>query len=187
MNREDRLDFQYSLDATALNNGTWVDVDALDFIAPVTTGTVGLRDGNAAENRTLVSGSLDGLALAPGETVWIRWSDFNAAGADDGLAVDDFTLIPLMQGDPVRPVVAVVATDATAAEGETPTNTGTFTITRSGDTTTALTVAYTLGGTAINGVDYSELSGTVEIPAGQTSATITITPSTTASSKATKP
>lgn len=176
MNREDRLDFQYSLDATALNNGTWVDVDALDFIAPVTTGTVGLRDGNAAENRTLVSGSLDGLALAPGETVWIRWSDFNAAGADDGLAVDDFTLIPLMQGDPVRPVVAVVATDATAAEGETPTNTGTFTITRSGDTTTALTVAYTLGGTAINGVDYSELSGTVEIPAGQTSATITITP-----------
>lgn len=176
LNREDRLDFQYSLDATALNNGTWVDVDALDFIAPATTGTVGLRDGNAAENRTLVSGSLDGLALAPGETVWIRWSDFNAAGADDGLAVDDFTLIPLVQGDPVRPVVAVVATDATAAEGETPANTGTFTITRSGDTTTALTVAYTLGGTATNGVDYSELSGTVEIPAGQTSATITITP-----------
>ncbi|HZG38181.1 MAG TPA: lamin tail domain-containing protein, partial [Nodosilinea sp.] len=94
--REDRLDFQYSLNATALNTGTWIDLDALDFVAPVTIGTVGLRDGNAPENRTEVSGILDGLTIAPGETLWIRWSDFNAAAADDGLAVDDFTLVPLL-------------------------------------------------------------------------------------------
>ena len=41
-------------------------------------------------------------------------------------------------------------------------NTGTFTVTRSGDTAEALTVAYTVNGTATNGVDYVELSGTVE-------------------------
>ena len=32
--RADRLDFQYSLDATALGTGTWVDIDALDFSTP---------------------------------------------------------------------------------------------------------------------------------------------------------
>ncbi|WP_225885409.1 endonuclease/exonuclease/phosphatase family protein [Leptolyngbya sp. KIOST-1] len=172
----DRLDFQYSLNATALNNGTWIDVDALDFVAPVTTGGVGARDGNDAANRTLVTGTLAGLTVAPGETLWIRWSDFDAAGADDGLAVDDFTLIPLVQGGVVRPVVTIAATDAIAAEGETPVNTGTFTVTRSGDIAEALTVTYTINGTATNGVDYEALSGTVEIPAGQTSATITVTP-----------
>ncbi len=39
--RVDRLDFQYSLDATSLTTGTWIDVNTLDFVAPVTTGTVG--------------------------------------------------------------------------------------------------------------------------------------------------
>ncbi|NIP86672.1 MAG: hypothetical protein GTO03_14365, partial [Planctomycetales bacterium] len=40
-------------------------------------------------------------------------------------------------------------------------------------------MAYTLGGTAIAGVDYEGepgLSGTMTIPAGQSAATITITP-----------
>ncbi|MGC4016593.1 MAG: Calx-beta domain-containing protein [Luteolibacter sp.] len=35
---------------------------------------------------------------------------------------------------------------------------------------------YTLSGMATNGTDYQTLSGTVTIPAGQTSATITVTP-----------
>src|SRR6266540_243220 len=48
----DRLDFQYSLDATSLNTGTWTDADALDFSSPITTGTVGQLDGNV--NRTAV-------------------------------------------------------------------------------------------------------------------------------------
>ncbi|MFN2438799.1 MAG: hypothetical protein ABR503_06330, partial [Chitinophagaceae bacterium] len=37
----DRLDFQYSLNATNLTNGLWTDVDALDFNSPVLTGTNG--------------------------------------------------------------------------------------------------------------------------------------------------
>ena len=36
INRVDRLDFQYSLNATSLNTGTWTDADNLDFIAPIT-------------------------------------------------------------------------------------------------------------------------------------------------------
>ena len=88
--RADRLDFQYSTDATSLTTGTWTDVDALDFIAPTTTGTAGLLDGNLQS--TLVSASISGLTLASGQTLWIRWKDFNASGADDGLAVDDFSI-----------------------------------------------------------------------------------------------
>src|SRR6185295_9910396 len=42
----ERMDFQYSTDATSLTSGTWTDVNALDFIPPVTSGTVGLLDGN---------------------------------------------------------------------------------------------------------------------------------------------
>ena len=90
----DRLDFAYSVDATSLTTGTWTDVNALDFETPNLSGAVGARDGNAALNRTVVAASVSGLSLAPGASIWVRWSDFNASGSDDGLAVDDFSLTP---------------------------------------------------------------------------------------------
>jgi uncharacterized protein len=93
--RTDRLDFQYSTDATSLATGTWTNVDALDFTSTVGT-TVGLTDGNAAANRTNINSSISSLSLANGSTFWIRWNDFNATGADDGLAIDDFSLTPVV-------------------------------------------------------------------------------------------
>jgi uncharacterized protein len=90
----DRLDFQLSANATSLTTGTWTDYDSLDFSSPVTTGTVGARDGNAAANRTAMSFTITGLSIANGSTFWIRWLDFDATSADDGLAVDDFSLTP---------------------------------------------------------------------------------------------
>lgn len=105
----DRLDFQYSLNATALNNGTWVDVNELDFNSPVTTGTVGALDGNHAANRTVVEFTIGGLTLAPGASFAVRWNDFNVSGADDGLGIDDFSLTP--QGtDPLIPTIISTAT-----------------------------------------------------------------------------
>jgi predicted extracellular nuclease len=101
--RVDRLDFQYSLDATGLSGGTWVDVDGLDFTGPVTVGTVGALDGNAPANRTPVTFTITGLSLAPGATFWIRWTDFNATGADDGLAVDHFSITPEAPAGPTDP------------------------------------------------------------------------------------
>lgn len=88
-NREDRLVFQYSTDATSLTTGTWTTVEALAFVAPVQTGTVGALNGNAAANSMLVEGVIGGLSVAPAGTLWIRWTDLNASGADDGLAIDD--------------------------------------------------------------------------------------------------
>ncbi len=52
---------------------------------------------------------------------------------------------------------------------------GIFEIRRNGGTNT-LTVLYTLGGTATNGVDFSPLSGSVMLPPDVTNATIAVTP-----------
>lgn len=75
--------------------------------------------------------------------------------------------------EPVRPTVTVAATDAQAGE---PDDTGTFTLTRDGDTTEPLIVYFTVGGTAVSGKDYVSLGSTITIPAGESSATLTVTP-----------
>lgn len=71
--------------------------------------------------------------------------------------------------------VSVAATDATASE-ESP-DTGTFVISRLGDTGSPVSVLFTLSGTATFGDDYT-LSHTspVTIPADQSSVTLTLTP-----------
>jgi hypothetical protein len=69
--------------------------------------------------------------------------------------------------------VNVVATDATALEGV---DTATFTVRRTVPTSDPLIVSYTVSGKATNTTDYDTLSGTVEIPPGKSSATITVTP-----------
>lgn len=83
--RNDRLDFQYSLDATSLTTGTWIDVDLLDFIAPISTGTTGALNGNSASNKVSIKNIISGLTITNGSNFWIRWTDFNAAGSDDGI------------------------------------------------------------------------------------------------------
>ena len=116
--RSDRLDFQYSLDATSLGGtGTWVDVDALDFTTPNTGAAPGALDGNAPANRGAVSGSITGLALAPSATLWVRWVDVNVSGIDDGLAIDDVAFA--VAGDPPvdNPPVVVSTTPANGATG----------------------------------------------------------------------
>jgi PKD repeat protein len=53
---------------------------------------------------------------------------------------------------------------------------GVFTITRSGSTASALTVNYSLGGSAVNGGNYATLSGSAVIPAGASATTVIIAP-----------
>jgi hypothetical protein len=90
----DRLDFQYSTDATSITSGTWTDIDPLDFISPVTTGTAGALNGNDTLNNTIITFTINGLSIDDGETFYLRWLDFNVASSDDGLAIDDFILTP---------------------------------------------------------------------------------------------
>lgn len=90
--RVDRLDFQYSTNATSLATGTWLDENNLDFTAPITAGTIASLDGNSMLNKTSISFTITGLAIPSGSTFWLRWNDFNATGADDGLGIDDFSV-----------------------------------------------------------------------------------------------
>jgi hypothetical protein len=93
--RDDRLDFQYSLNAASLTTGTWTDVNALDFTNLVkTAASVGALDGNADPNRAHVAATVSNLNIPAGASFFIRWVDLDATGSDDGLALDDFSLVP---------------------------------------------------------------------------------------------
>jgi hypothetical protein len=97
---------------------------------------------------------------------------YSGANHDVGLALQalediGWTLDPRPNG-----TVNVVAMDATASEGV---DTATFTVRRTVATSDPLIVSYTVSGKATI-TDYGTLSGTVEIPAGESSATITVTP-----------
>lgn len=71
-------------------------------------------------------------------------------------------------------VVTVTATDPDASEaGPDP---GTFTFSRTGDTTSAISVTYSISGTATNGSDYATITGTINFAAGETSVALPITP-----------
>ena len=74
------------------------------------------------------------------------------------------------------PVVWIRVTDALAFKENFPGRTGSFSVERNVGLTDAITVSYTVGGTAVNGVDYVALPGTVTIPAGSPRASILIDP-----------
>ncbi|MEO7757449.1 MAG: Ig-like domain-containing protein, partial [Dokdonella sp.] len=120
--RSDRIAAQYSLDATSLGDSaaTWVNIAALDFTSPVSSGTTGALDGNAAANRSAIAASISGLDLAPNASVWLRWVDMDASGADDGLAIDDITFA--VAGDPPVDIPPTIAgtTPANNATGVAP-------------------------------------------------------------------
>lgn len=168
--RTDSLNFQYSLDATSVTTGTWIDVAALSFTTP-TTATTGAKDGNAAANRTAISGSITGLAIANGASFCIRWADIDVSGADDGLAVDDFSLTTAGSATP-----ALAVNDVSAAEGNSGATAFIFGFGLSQPAGAGgVTIQYaTADGTATAGSDYVATSGTVVIPQGSTSATVTV-------------
>jgi hypothetical protein len=93
-------------------------------------------------------------------------------------AVRSYTFPNVIKSHMIRayftPTVTMAATDATAAEN--PLNTGTITVSRTGSTAASLTVYYSGGGTATLNVDRKGLPGSLVIPAGASSAAITITP-----------
>ncbi len=180
-NRVDRLDFQYSLNATSLTSGTWTDVDNLDFIAPVTSPT-GAKDGNAPANKTLVSYTITGLSIANGSTFWLRFNDLNATGSDDGLAIDDFSIY-VTGGATTAPEINIKGNNTSITDGDSSPSTTdhtdfgtvvtstnvvrTFTIENTGSADLVLTAPYvqlTLGG---QGFSVTQQPALTTIPSGQ--------------------
>lgn len=74
---------------------------------------------------------------------------------------------PRGDGVPVVFISAVVSRANPAQPGE-------WRVTRHGDVKASLTVEYTIGGEAVSGRDFKPLSGSVTIPAGQTSAAVSL-------------
>jgi uncharacterized protein (DUF1800 family) len=70
--------------------------------------------------------------------------------------------------------VSVAATSPSADTGGN--NPGVFTFSRTGDVSQPLTLAYTVGGTAVGGTDYTALPGVITIPAGASTAAATVNP-----------
>ncbi len=89
-----------------------------------------------------------------------------------GTIVDTYT----MTADPNNPLPTVSMTDTDVSASEPGNDTATLTLDRTGDVTAALTVNYTVAGTATNGADYGTLDGTLTIPAGAASVPLEIIP-----------
>lgn len=164
------LTVYYALSGTATSGA--------DFTA--LTGSVTLADG-AATGTISISPVNDALAEKVETVVATLTADAaylvdSTAASATGTIYDDDTQS-----------VSVTVTDATATEIDltqpgAAADTGTFLITRSGDTSAALTVYYAFAGVynsgvmALHGVDFEAMPGSVVIPAGQTQASVTVVP-----------
>jgi predicted extracellular nuclease len=107
--------------------------------------------------------------------VQLRIITTNAVGNDEWIGIDDLNIAAggLVGG---LPTVSIV-TNSNAAEQDTAN--GIFRISRTGDTTTALVVPYSVGsgtGQATPGADYTALSGTATILSGSSFVDITVAP-----------
>jgi subtilisin family serine protease len=105
--------------------------------------------------------------LTASTTYYYRVRAFNGAGNSAYSNTASATTQP-------PPVLAtVIASMPLANEPGTP---GQFTITRSGDTSQALTVCFKAGGTANPGTDYQSIGTSTVIPAGSSSVTVSVVP-----------
>jgi len=103
----DSLQLELSTDASNLIDGSWMPLAGLTFSSPVTSGTVGSLNGNAAPNRTSLTSGVGGLNIAPGEKFLLRWVDSNAGNTGDGIGIDDFTIAPHVSSLPAAVAQAV--------------------------------------------------------------------------------
>lgn len=132
----------------------------------ITAGTLTFAAGETVKviPNTITTDS----AIESAETIILTLS--NPVGAAlSANAVCTYTII-----DDDSTTVTIVATDATATEQGS--DTGLFTISRTGSTSAALTVNFNVSGTAVSGTDYVNLPSTAVIAVGATSATVLVTP-----------
>jgi subtilase family serine protease/subtilisin family serine protease len=102
--------------------------------------------------------------------------DLGSSGPDNtfgGGRLDLFASAEIVRGRAGLPVVTIAAMAAAAEASQAA---GEFRVSRTGDTGSALTVRYTVGGTATPGSDYAALSGVVTIPVGAVTAAIPVSP-----------
>jgi|GEM_PF-1500927 len=137
-----------SPDATNFTSAGWNIVNALTFTSPIATSTAGPLDGNQSANRTVLSSSIGGFVVFPGQEIFLRWFDVNDAGNDHGLSVDDLT-VSFETNDlavPTGPTISVNPTNITVTEG----NSATFSVAAGGTQPLFYQWFYTNSGTVLS-------------------------------------
>lgn len=130
------LAFSYRIDSgitssDPANTQSWTAEPLLNFISPTVGATAAALDGNAAANRTVISGIvLSGFVVFPGQEIFLRWLDVNDAGNDHGLAIDDLAVSweTNLTAVPSAPVIASSPADVTVGAG----GSATFTVSATG-------------------------------------------------------
>lgn len=84
--------FEYGFGSSFDSVSTWTAPHGnFDWTSPVTVPGGGAVNGNASGLVAGRGGTINDLTWANGETLWLRWVELNDAGADHGLAIDNFT------------------------------------------------------------------------------------------------
>jgi uncharacterized protein len=124
----DGLTFSYSTTATDLTSAGFVSVSALSFTSPGNScATVaGATDGNSTACRVSITGTITGLSLNPGGSIWIRWTDADTPGSDDGVAIDNVSIAATFSTESTVPTAIGSATPAPANPGRPLTLSGTI-------------------------------------------------------------
>jgi hypothetical protein len=165
------LTVNYSFDPSSTAIG------GLDF-QPL-SGTVVIPRGKSSAPIDVTP--IDDHLIAPTRTLTVDLDDGTYFSSEKqskaSLTITDDPTSTIPRGTVVAVTVAANASEATSTPGQ-------FLVTRTGTDTSDLTVDYTVAGTAVAGTDYTALSGSVVIPAGQTTATINLTPTNPSASSA---
>jgi len=151
------LTVNYTVGGTATNSMDYINLP----------DSVTIPAGSSMAAPIMVS-PVDDALIESNETVVVTL----ASGAGYTVGVPSSDTVTITDND--LPVVMIVATDDTATEAW-PTN-GQYTVSRTGATTLALTVNFTVGGTATSGSDYTGIGASATIPAGAAIVLITVTP-----------
>ena len=136
------------------------DYDAL-------TGTVTISAGETSA--TIDVNVINDTILEDNETVTVTLDEITSG--DDDLAIGTAKAASITITDSDTAELSIAATDASASESG---DGGQFTVSISNTSDTDTVVTYTVAGDADSGTDYTALSGTVTILAGQTTATINV-------------
>ncbi len=84
---------------TYLTDAAATGFASLDLIGPAPVAANGALDGNLLANQATFSGTIP-VAVPQGQSLYLRWSDFNDVGNDAGLAIDDFELTATVVPEP---------------------------------------------------------------------------------------
>ncbi|HEY2012646.1 MAG TPA: ExeM/NucH family extracellular endonuclease, partial [Bryobacteraceae bacterium] len=126
----DGLTFAYSTTAAVLSDtASFVSFASLNFNSPgaACSATQNVAtNGNATACRTAISATITGLSVNPGGTIWIRWTDTDTTGSDDGVAIDDVSVTANISSDPTPPTATGSATPNPIAPGLQTTLSGTI-------------------------------------------------------------